>query len=792
MSSHRIIPDDEGRDSRQVQGGDAMFRWQWHNEKQKQEWNDYSDDDNTIIEKAFQRGKTHLRVHSGKESSAKGHLKELFFGDMVQYNPISGKTRAIRRLGPDSVLKKVMRCILGQFDQIESGSARHKSFLKYKKVMEKVQARRSHTTKEKPVRSEFCAQISKGGIFVMMQMVAIILNTIVIGFDVEYNGSDASSTTRSVFQGLDNAFCIFFTVEILIRFGAMKKRATAKKAFRKTLADRWFVFDLILVLLMVIETWLMPLFYLTLGENSSDDGLSSLSTLRLLRLMRLTRVGRVARLLKFFPETFMMVKSIFAAMRAVLTTLGILLGMMYIFAIIFKTRCEGTPIQVLFPTIPGSMWQLLLNGAFMDSLGDTMQAISEEDMTLFFLFLMFVFLSNLTVLNMLIGVICEVANDVSAREKEMRSAKSLKEDLMEFLECFDMDDDHLINIEEFELLIGNPDVRYMLQRHEVDVDTVVSLKKSLFIDKEAMSVARIQAPQGEDVPAITKDLTFDELIDTILRFRGGSGSHATILDVMNLDRSLSSQMWRLEKAHSTTIFRKSATKALHSARAVCTSSPDKVGASASPLPPPKSELKEEGTVEGDPQPENEPQASSTLSTSPKIEIAPVISEDDPFAQLKADLAAEIHEQLRQMAVEIKTTMSSHTFTGSKNQEKDHDARGKYSPPSKQLQAVPQDAATSRKPQGSADADKGPPGGTGTSLSADDEWGSTHMHLGSYARPTGSAVEKKAERTVVPQSSESPRPSCPNSTPPPPKADVPEVVASAAETKVEAESPQDLS
>merc|ERR1719359_1835074 len=102
------------------------------------------------------------------------------------------------------------------------------------------------------------------------------------------------------------------------------------------------MFDFFLVVLMVIETWGMPLLLMMLNKEGGADGLGQLSTLRLLRLMRLSRVGRVARLLKFFPDILLMVKSIFSAVRAVFCTMGVLFFMLYIAAIIFKTRCEGS------------------------------------------------------------------------------------------------------------------------------------------------------------------------------------------------------------------------------------------------------------------------------------------------------------------------------------------------------------------------------------------------------------------------------------------------------------------
>merc|ERR1711985_131162 len=104
------------------------------------------------------------------------------------------------------------------------------------------------------------------------------------------------------------------------------------------------------------------------GEGG--DGLKELSILRLLRLTRLSRLGRIGRLLRFFPKAQVMLKGLGSSMTAVFWAFPILVMMLYIFAIIFKTQSEDTELVSLFPTIPDSMWVLLLHGTFMDNITD--------------------------------------------------------------------------------------------------------------------------------------------------------------------------------------------------------------------------------------------------------------------------------------------------------------------------------------------------------------------------------------------------------------------------------------
>eukprot|EP00746_Dinoflagellata_sp_MGD_P000551 gnl/MRDRNA2_/MRDRNA2_100992_c0_seq1.p1 gnl/MRDRNA2_/MRDRNA2_100992_c0~~gnl/MRDRNA2_/MRDRNA2_100992_c0_seq1.p1 ORF type:complete len:771 (-),score=141.75 gnl/MRDRNA2_/MRDRNA2_100992_c0_seq1:300-2612(-) len=759
VSPNRIVPEVSGSDE-QPACPQNLFRWQWHRIKDgEHEWIDYTDADNKEIEAAFQSGATHTRVNTGKASSKKGNLKELFFGDMVQYNPVSGAVKTIRRVGPDSMSRKILRYILGYLHTLESGVAKHKSFLKYK---QKLTSQSMQIKEVKPVYSERCQKIVNGGVFQLLQMVAIVLNTLLIGFDVEFNGEDASSETRAIFKTMDHAFCIFFTAEIMLRIGAMKKRPTWGKTITKAFKDRWFVFDFLLVLFMVVETWALPIFLAMQQQEHRSSGLDQLATFRLLRLVRLSRLGRIARLMKFFPETMTMVKSIIAATRAVLCTLGLLATLLYVFAIIFKARCEQTAIQHMFPSLLGSMWQLLLNGAFMDNLGETVDAIYQEDAMLAGLFMLFVFLSNLTVLNMLIGVICEVANNVSVKEKEMLSAKLLKIDLMEFLDCFDMDDDGSISMDEFDLLMKNPDVKAMLTRHDVDWGNVVSLKESLFIDKEASIAAEFEAwnmaeATGDDpnlsklsVAPVTRNLSYDELVSVILRFRGGGGIQATMLDIVNLDKSMTNQMRQIERTATKGNSRRSRSNTTRTSKSVAAAGAAAVEAQPNMGSPTCSSSKDHAReLQGDPQPELEPVVngipmSDECNVSQKqIEVTPIEVEEDPWHILKDELArqhstfsAEIHEQIKFLILgqrELGKLMRDNLTSCARKDEPEAGIHKKpeakvSQAPAQELDAMASAPAASKKPLGGAD----------TEIAASDEWGSTRMHTGAFVKPTAAA------------------------------------------------------
>ncbi|OLP81335.1 hypothetical protein AK812_SmicGene38140 [Symbiodinium microadriaticum] len=108
---------------------------------------------------------------------------------------------------------------------------------------------------------------------------------------------------------VENVFCTYFFGEIAIRFFAFERK---KHAFR----DKWFLFDFLLVLNMVIETWILPLVLSLLSGDGAANTID-VSMLRMLRLVKLTRLSRMARVLRSVPELAIIVKAIGLSARSV-------------------------------------------------------------------------------------------------------------------------------------------------------------------------------------------------------------------------------------------------------------------------------------------------------------------------------------------------------------------------------------------------------------------------------------------------------------------------------------------
>lgn len=263
------------------------------------------------------------------------------------------------------------------------------------------------------------ARIQANIIFQNTTLFVIVVNALWICIDVQWNHSrladdDGRLPLVPASTVVEFAFCTYFTVELLIRFLAFRRK---RCCFR----DYWFVFDGFLVALMVMETWVLPL--VDLASGSSDSGGGTMSTFSSFRLLRLLRLTRMARIMRFFPALMVLIQGMFRATKAVFWILLFLVLMMYLFAIVFTVQLsdpdseEPEGAALLFGSLGSSMMTLFTQGVLGDNLAAILQEILTESVLLMLLFGMFVVISSLTLLNMLIGVLCDVVQ-CTAEEEE--------------------------------------------------------------------------------------------------------------------------------------------------------------------------------------------------------------------------------------------------------------------------------------------------------------------------------------------------------------------------------------
>eukprot|EP00930_Biecheleria_cincta_P025862 TRINITY_DN18340_c0_g1_i1.p1 TRINITY_DN18340_c0_g1~~TRINITY_DN18340_c0_g1_i1.p1 ORF type:complete len:833 (+),score=134.41 TRINITY_DN18340_c0_g1_i1:29-2527(+) len=476
--------------------------WQWAH---RTGWRNYDQRVSVKIELSFRRGESKVRVQTGKGGSTP---MELFFEDMIQHDPMSRNTRAIRREGPWSLKDRIRRFVRSWVRAFETGRPRREVFADYERrrqaLNEKIDEREYDTSMYYKDRG-VCAAIATSPLFFGISIACVVLNTMWLSIDADWNNADSLIDSALGFQIVEHSFCVFFTIELLIRFGAFERTCYACR-------DGWFSFDFGLVCIMVLEIWIWPL-AMHLAGSKSEDTIRSFTALRLMRLLRLTRM---ARLLRAVPEILTLLRGITMAMRAVLTTMGVLLTVLFVFGIIFKSQCRGhAELEPQFKSVWHSMMTLMFTGILLDGpiiLYNQIDTTLQRPMAL--LFLAFIFITAFTMLNMLIGVICEVVTQVSREETHKNEINYLKSHLLDILECYDVYQDNTIGRNEFHMLMMNLEMREALAKFGTDSDNLEELAEVLF------------AKSPED------RLSFKDVLNLVLRLKGGNAAQVT--DIVDL------------------------------------------------------------------------------------------------------------------------------------------------------------------------------------------------------------------------------------------------------------------
>merc|ERR1719265_2279105 len=97
-----------------------------------------------------------------------------------------------------------------------------------------------------------------------------------------------------------------------------------------------------------------------------------------------------------------------------------------------------------FETIPHTMWTLFMDGTLMDSPGLVLTSLLFSGKPICWaclvVFLTFILFSAITVMNMLIGVLCEVVSAVGQAEKDDAALALMKESILVHLKRCDNGD----------------------------------------------------------------------------------------------------------------------------------------------------------------------------------------------------------------------------------------------------------------------------------------------------------------------------------------------------------------
>eukprot|EP00930_Biecheleria_cincta_P040123 TRINITY_DN27520_c0_g1_i1.p1 TRINITY_DN27520_c0_g1~~TRINITY_DN27520_c0_g1_i1.p1 ORF type:complete len:555 (+),score=124.68 TRINITY_DN27520_c0_g1_i1:107-1771(+) len=385
--------------------------------------------------------------------------------------------------------------------------------------------------------------IAKHKYFEATTITLILLNACEIGWDADYGAR--YETPQNLYDGpwyfivAENVFAVYFFCEILIRFIAYRRKLDC---FR----DTWFLFDSVLVTMMVWETWIMPF----LGNL---EGLGQLSVLRLLRLLRITRM---AKLMRAFPELLMIIKGLFAAVRAVAWTAILLVLITFTTSIVFTSQYhqghitddeiaemdDEDPKKVIwtsFGDMGKSMLTLLVQGTILDDVTAASDAIRMQDNYEWMeaVFILYILLNSFMMLNMLVGILVEVVGSTKEAESERIARANARDAIMTIFKQMDSDGSGKITQEEFKGMKKDEDIMEAFSELGIKAKQFDMYGHLLFGNK--------------DKDGGTPEMGFKALLDAICRLKPGSA--VNLLDwssfktaVMKSEDMLEEKLTRLE------------------------------------------------------------------------------------------------------------------------------------------------------------------------------------------------------------------------------------------------------
>lgn len=294
----------------------------------------------------------------------------------------------------------------------------------------------------------------------MVTGVVICINAIFIGYDADY--AARWGQPDNLYEGpiqfiiAENLFAIYFTFELFMRFLGFKHKL-------RCLCDGWFIFDSMLVTMMILETYFFP-FLLSSGNSTSK--------LSILRLLRLLRVSRIMRIIRMFPDFMLIIKAMAAAFRATSWAAVLLLLELYVFSILFcsiyhqgrRTDEEvADTVEGAFGSTGKSMFTLFFLGTLRDNVTAPANLIRGDSRSyMLALFIISILINSFMIINMLTGICVQVVANLSISEKRIRVHGLIKMDLLQVCEDiadendpFGMTRDDLLDIYDNEEIAGN-------------------------------------------------------------------------------------------------------------------------------------------------------------------------------------------------------------------------------------------------------------------------------------------------------------------------------------------------
>jgi len=221
----------------------------------------------------------------------------------------------------------------------------------------------------------------------------------------------------------------------------------------------------------------------------------------------------MVRVFRAIPELIILIKAFGAAARSVLIFFLLWLIIIYVFAVVFRQLTEGSVVgNHYFPSVPGAMNTLLLDGIFPDQ-SYFVNDLFQGNPFLWPIIMIFILLAAMTLMYMLIGVLVDVVSVIACTEKEGMTVMALASQLRAAWEVLGKSCNDTLDKVAFQNVLVEAEIVRITQDVGVDVFMIVDMADVLF----------------EDYEKDEENMTFENFVELMLKMRGGNP--ATVKDI---------------------------------------------------------------------------------------------------------------------------------------------------------------------------------------------------------------------------------------------------------------------
>jgi hypothetical protein len=368
----------------------------------------------------------------------------------------------------------------------------------------------------------------------------ILLNSVFMAIETEYMGEP-----KLVFMCIESVFLVVFTAEIVLRL-----RSERKYYF----LDGWNWLDVLVVAFGFLGTSLDIQDQLYPNAGRDDQG-ANLGLGTILRVFRLLKLVRIIKLIRFFSELALLIQGVINSMKTlmwVLVFLGLVTG---IFSIIF-TKLLGHNSNIIEMARSGSCYEeyhrtrnlpsgfkewddqhagaacqllewfgtvsLSSLSLFMSSTLEMWPAMCRLSMnsdaggSVFYvpLWLLYIYFTNITLLNLITGVIVETvlqlarSDEIDAIEAQRKEKESIRQHMIAIFKQADDDDNEEVTRHEFAESLKKPEVLEHLSVLEINPMDAFDLFDIVDVDQsDSISIYEFMDGFGRlKGPALAKHL----------------------------------------------------------------------------------------------------------------------------------------------------------------------------------------------------------------------------------------------------------------------------------------------